>query len=178
MAMRYLEDSNTVSGKELRDSNAVSGTELRDGNAVSGTELRELEEALEKYHAFTEPAMTDARQVGNRIRSVADSIDMDEGKKILKGVRNRVSNEESEGIRILETRDYDRLYNAMADTVQKYFPMGGESRFIHLGNEPKIYEALNESKRESGCTSVDDRVMRSMYNRMAAGFGGYRIRLT
>ena len=157
-------------------------TDWKAGNdQVSAMEMADVVEALEKYKQYTEPAMTDARQVRNRMRDVADSIDPDEGRYILHGMRmqNRI-NEDSEGIRIMEKRNYERLYNSMEDVVQKYFPMGESSNFIHLGNEPKFYEALNNSRIESGCASVDTRLMRVMMQRMrdtSEYAEGYKLRL-
>ena len=118
-------------------------------------------EALKTYRIFTEPAMANVQEIRNRFKSVGDSIDLENGKNILHRVRSsmNVSDRDSRGIHTMTTRDYDRLYNKIGDIVEENFPGGEKSKFFSFGKEKKFYEALNNSRKQSGCAYADDKAI-------------------
>jgi hypothetical protein len=132
-------------------------TDLKAGNtAKNDEELAKVEKELQRYRDYTEPAMVNVEEIRNRFKDVACSIDPEEGKELLRKARmeKNIAPGESEGLRTMEERDYEGLYNAMEQIVEENFPKGEESHFFHFGNEYSFYDSLNNSREESGCAHV------------------------
>lgn len=126
-------------------------------NNRSDVEVAEIQEALDKYKLYTEPAMERMEEMRNRWEKVALSINPDEGKVLQNEMKAKIMEEsdESIGIQIIGNRDYPHLYDRLEGIVERFFPAGEESNFFHLGNEEMFFEALNNSRKESGCDPID-----------------------
>lgn len=147
----------------------------------SSGEYSKICDALNDFRTYTEPAMVNVGEIRNRVYDTAQSIDPEEGKQMLRNMRMnmRASSDESEGIQIMRNRNYDRLYNKVEEVVEKHFPTGEHSNFFHFGNQTRFYEALNNSRKESGCAYYDERRLKEKLEKVRSEGGfvkGYRER--
>ncbi|WP_026667662.1 hypothetical protein [Butyrivibrio sp. AE2005] len=136
--------------------------------AANALELDDIVAALENYRKYTEPAMAETMQVRNRIETLAEAIEPDIRKNMQHdlNVENNATNVKTDGISTLNNRNYDRLYNNMEETVQRYFPPKKHCKFFQFGNELGFYKALNESRKESGCAYMDSEILKEKMMKM------------
>lgn len=123
-----------------------------DKKELSGEDIQIAQECINQYLTEIRPANSIVSEAASQVRQQTDQMDANRQFRYLRSVRK--DTEQYTGNEILESKDYDKLYNEVEAIVTKYFPPGSGKGYINFTDEEKFYEMLNEAREDSGCNCI------------------------
>lgn len=139
---------------------------LNDEGSVSEEDATDIRSFITEYTDIIRPTTSGMSELANRIRESVCDIDTEAKRKYLH--RARQEDAATTGVDLMESRNYDRLFNEVEALTEKYFPRGSGKGFFNYTDEVKFYEMLNEARSEAGCAVVStdaDEESSQLYNR-------------
>lgn len=119
---------------------------------VSAEDEQEITEIEESYLNELRPTLSSVAESSQRIQKIADSIEVEQVKELLRSVREE--NEEKTGCETMSERDYEKLYNDMQAVITQYFPPGTGEGYFNFTDEEEFYNMLNEAREEADCPTA------------------------